>query len=85
METLDQICLETNESEVRGYRNLLLQHKVLFCICFMTDILSIMNTLTLTLQKEGALMVDINCSVDNTIEQFRKLANAESPSDFQDS
>ena len=50
----------------------------------MTDVLSIMNTLSLTLQKEGALLVDIKCSVDITVEQLRKLANAESPSDFQD-
>ena len=54
-------------------------HKVLFCICFMTDALSIMNTLSLILQKEGALLVDIQCSVDLTFDKFCKLAEADSP------
>ena len=65
-ETIDRICLNTAESEARGYRALLINHKVLFCFCFMTDILSIMNTLSLVLQKEGALLDDIQCSVDLT-------------------
>ena len=46
METIDQICLNIAESEARGYRALLTNHKAFFCVCFMTDILSIMNTLS---------------------------------------
>ena len=34
METTDQICLNTAESEARGYRALLANHKVLFYVCF---------------------------------------------------
>ena len=34
METIDQICLNTAESEARGYRALLANHKVLFYVCF---------------------------------------------------
>ena len=59
METINQICLNTAESKARDYRALLTNHKTLFCVCFMTDILSIMDTLTLFLQKEGAPLVDI--------------------------
>ena len=82
METIDQICLNTAESEARSYRALLTNHKVLFCICFMTDVLSIMNTLSLILQMEGALLVDIQCSVDLTLDKFCKLAEADSPDKY---
>ena len=84
METVDQICLNTAEPEARGYRALLTNHKVLFYICFMTDVLSIMNTLSLVLQKEGALFVDIHCSVDLTLDKFCELAEADSPEKYTD-
>ena len=61
--TLKQMCIDTNESEVRGYRNLLTDHKVLFFICLMTDILKGLITLSLALQKQGALLVDISRQV----------------------
>ena len=61
--TLKQMCIDTNESEVRGYRNLLMDHKVLFFICLMTDILKGLITLSLALQKQGALLVDISRQV----------------------
>ena len=34
METTDKICINTAEPEARGYRTLLTNHKVRFCICF---------------------------------------------------
>ena len=34
LKALNQISIDTNESEVRGSRNLLMDHKVLFFICF---------------------------------------------------
>ena len=71
METIDQICLNTAESDARG-----------FCICFMTDVLSIMTTLPLVLQKEGALLVNIKCSVDLTLDKFCKLAEANAPDEY---
>ena len=43
LEGLNKKCIDTNESEVKGYRNLLTDHKVLFCICLMADILKILN------------------------------------------
>ena len=77
METIYQICPNNAESEVRGYRALLTNHKVLLCICFMTDILSILNILLLVLQKKGALLVGIQCLVDQTFDKFCKLAEAD--------
>ena len=43
LEALNKICIDTNESEVRGYRNLLMDHKVLFFICLMADIMKLLN------------------------------------------
>ena len=40
METIDKIGLNTADSQARGHRALLTNHKALFCVCFMTDILS---------------------------------------------
>ena len=78
IKTIDQICLNTADSEARGYRAPLTNDKVLFCICFMTDVLRIMNILSLVLQKEGALFVDVQCSVDLTLNKFCKLAEVDS-------
>ena len=39
LEALNQIGIYTNQSEVRGYRNLLMNHKVLLFICLMADML----------------------------------------------
>ena len=50
----------------------------------MTDILSIMNTLPLVLRKEGALLVDIQCSFDLTLDKFWKLVVAGSPDKYID-
>ena len=45
----------------------------------MADVLSIMNKLLLILQKEEALLVNIQCSVDLTLDKFCKLAEADWP------
>ena len=58
LEAIDHICLETKETDIRGYRNMLMEH-LAFCLCLMTDILAVMDTLSLTLQKQGSLLVDI--------------------------
>ena len=50
----------------------------------MTDVLSIMNTLSLVLQTEGPLLVGIQCSVDLNLEKFCKLAEADSPDKYTD-
>ena len=57
LEALNQICIDTNESEVRGYRNLLIDHKALFFICLIADILflKVLNTLSQTLQKRCSI------------------------------
>ena len=44
----------------------------------MTDVLSILNTLLLVLQKKRALLVGIQCLVDQTLDKFCKLAEADS-------
>ena len=36
-----------------------MDHKLLFFICLMADILKLLNTLSLFLQKQAALLVDI--------------------------
>ena len=60
LKALNQISIDTNESKVGGYRNLLMDHKVLFFNCLMADELKLLNTLSLALQKQDALLVDIN-------------------------
>ena len=80
METIDQICLNTAESEARGYRALLTNHKALFCVCFLTDILSIMKTLSLVLQKTGVPLVDSQHYL--TLDKFCKLAKVKNTSIF---
>ena len=70
METIDQICLKTADSQTTGYRALLTNHKALLCVCFMTDILSITNTLPMVLQKEGAPLINIQCPFDLTLDKF---------------
>ena len=82
LETLDQICLDTNESEVRGFRTRLIQHKIIFCICLLTDILAILTILSLVLQKQGILFVDIKHSVGVTLQHLRQLAKADNPEEF---
>ena len=58
--TLDQICTDTNESEARGYQRMIMEHKLIFYFCLMTDIMSVINILLLALQKQTVLFVDIN-------------------------
>ena len=72
LEALNQICIDTNGSEVRGYRNLLMDHKVLFFICLMAGILKLLNTLSLALQKQGALLIDIKHITQITLENCKK-------------
>ena len=59
VETINQICFNTAKSYARSYGALLANHKALFCVCFMTNILSIVHTLTMVLQKERAPLVHI--------------------------
>ena len=50
LEALSKKHIDTNESEVKGYRNLLMDQKVLFCLCLMADVSKVHNTSSLTLQ-----------------------------------
>ena len=50
----------------------------------MLHALTIMNTLSLVLQKEGALFVDIRCLVDLSLDKFCKVAEADSPDKHTD-
>ena len=52
METIDQIGLNTAESKI-----LFTNHKVLLCVCFMTDVLSIMNTCWFYKRREHFLSI----------------------------
>ena len=80
METNDEVCLNTVESEATGYRALLTNHKVLFCVHERS--FEHYNTFLLVLPKEGALLVNIQCSVDLTLDKFCKLAEADSPDKY---
>ena len=80
--TLDQICTDTNESEARGNRRMIMEHKLIFCLCFMTDIMSIINKLSLTLQKQAVLFVDINHYVAITLAQLHQLMKTDNPEAF---
>ena len=57
METIDQIGLNTAESKAIGYKILLTNHKVLFYVCFMTDVLSIINTCWFYKRREHFLLI----------------------------
>ena len=84
LETKDLICLETKETDLRGYRNMLMEHRIIFCLCLTTDILAVMNTLSLALQKQGSLLVDIKQMVEITTDTLRKLSMTNTPSEFTD-
>ena len=84
LETKDHICLETKETDVRGYRNMLMEHRIVFCLWLMTDILAVMITLSLALQKQGSLSVDIKHMVDITTNTLQKLSVTNTPSEFMD-
>ena len=84
LETIDHICLETKETDIRGYRNMLMEHRIVFCLCLMTDILAVMNTLSLVLQKQGGLLVDIKHMVDITTNNLQKLSVTNTSSEFTD-
>ena len=63
---------------------MLMEHRIVFCLCLMTDILAVMNTLSLALQKQGSLLVDIKQMVEITTDTLRKLLVTNTPSEFTD-
>ena len=82
---LNEICINTNESVVRGHRNLLMDHKALFFICLMADILKLLNTLSLALQTQGALLVHIKQhTIRITLEKLQKLTGVATLNHFQE-
>ena len=84
LETTDLIYLETKETDIRGYRNMLKEHRIVFCLCLTIDILAVMNTLSLALQKQGSLLVDIKQMVEITTDTLQKLSVTNTPSEFTD-
>ena len=63
---------------------MLMSHKLLFCICLMTDILAILNTLSLALQKQGVLLVDINSFLNITLEKLKAMSVTKDNKAFND-
>ena len=63
---------------------MLMEHRFLFCLCLMTDILAVMNILSLALQKQRSLFVDVKHMVDITTDTFQKLSVTNTPSEFKD-
>ena len=53
----------------------------LFCICLLTDILSILSLLTPVLEKEGILFIGIK-HINVTLQQLKKLAKAGNAEEF---
>ena len=53
---------------------MLMEHRIVFCLCLMTEILAGMKTLFLAPQKQqGSLLVDIKHMVDITTDTLQKL------------
>ena len=63
---------------------MLMEHCIVFCLCLMTDILAVMNTLSLALQRQGSLLVNIKHVVDITTDTLQKLSVTNTPSEFMD-
>ena len=63
---------------------MLMEHRIVFCLCLMTDILAVMNTLSLALQRQGSLLVNIKHVVDITTDTLQKLSVTNTPSEFMD-
>ena len=59
-----------------------IQHKTIFHICLLTDILTILNILSLVLQKECILFIDIKHFIGVTLQQLQKLAKADNLEEF---
>ena len=53
LQTLENFCEESYEVEICGYRIMLSLRRVLFMLYLMADILQILNSLSLFLQKEN--------------------------------
>ena len=51
------------------------EHKLIFCLCLMTDIMSIINKLSLALQKQTVLFA-------TTLAQLRQLMKTDNPEAF---
>ena len=50
----------------------------------MADILKFLNTLSLALQKQGAVLVDIKHTIRVTLEKLQKLSGVATPNHFQE-
>ena len=61
---------------------MIIEHKLIFCLCLMTHIMSIINKLLLALQKEAVLLADINHYFAITLAQFRQLMKTDNPEAF---
>ena len=44
LETIGHICLETKETDIREYQNMLMEYRIVFCLCLMTDNEHILST-----------------------------------------
>lgn len=82
--TLDHLCKESYEADIRGYRIMLTSHQVVFVLCLMADVLTILNTLSLFLQKENRKYTDIKISLSETVSKFEELSKVESHAAFKD-
>ena len=64
---------------------MLMEHRIVFCLCLMTEILAGMKTLFLAPQKQqGSLLVDIKHMVDITTDTLQKLSATNTSSEFKD-
>ena len=83
LKTKDHICLETKKTDISGYQNMLMEHRIVFCLHSMTDILAAMNTSSSALQKQGSLLVDIKHMVNIMTDTLQKLSVIYTPSEFK--
>ena len=66
--TLDNICEDTFEPELRCYRTDMMKHVNIFTLCLMTDILGIINFFSLVLQKHKRKFTDIKVIMESTVK-----------------
>ena len=81
--TLDSICEDTFEPELRCYRADMMEHVNMFTFCLVTNILGIINFFSLVLQKQERKFADIKVIMESTAKTLESLSSAMSSEQFE--
>ena len=63
---------------------MLMENRIVFSLCLITYILVVMKTLSLGIQKQDSLLVDIKHVIDITTDNLQILSVTNTPSEFKD-